>query len=83
MRIKFKASTMPAYKGHDGQGNIVSLEKGDEAVVTDSVGKILLMRYRGNFEIVAESEEASRLVPDADKQVNASKKSKLKLRVKY
>lgn len=78
MIVKLKG---PAYRGADGNGGSLDLKTGDKAEVSDSVGRLLLARYKNQFEEVAVPEEA-RMAPDGDKQVNLAKKPRIKLRVK-
>ena len=76
MRIKFTAKTMPRYAGHDGKGNAIDLTAGDTAEVTDAIGKLLVQRFGGNFEIVVDEKPAH--APESDKALRKTIKTKTK-----
>lgn len=66
MLLKFKASTIPAYKGVDGNGGLVSLQKDDVAEIEDNVAKILLQKYGRDFDVVVQEAKPEHM-PKADK----------------
>jgi hypothetical protein len=75
MRVKFTANQMKEYQGADGLGGSLELKPGDEADVSDTVGKLLLQKYGHTFEVVAARPEHA---PEHDKLYRATAKTKRK-----
>lgn len=76
MLIKFLAKTMPAYAGVDGTGNQIKLTKGETAEVSETVAKLLMQKYGGNFELVFEQKPEH--APKLDKLYRKLPKTKIK-----
>lgn len=68
---------MPSYAGNNGKGGILRLNPGDEANVTDAIGKLLLQRYSNNFEQMPDQEKPAH-APQADKFYRKGSKTKTK-----
>lgn len=76
MLIKFTAKTMRQYAGIDGLGGSVKLSQDDVVEVSDSVAKLLMRTYGGNFEAAMQEKPAH--APKADKFLRKRIKTKIK-----
>jgi hypothetical protein len=75
MRIRFTAAHMREYQGIDGLGGSLKLARGDEAPVSESVGKLLCQKYGKDFVVVeAKAEHA----PTTDKLFRKGARTKTK-----
>jgi hypothetical protein len=68
MTIKFIGATMPIYKGSNGLGQVIELKKGETAEVSEQVGKILLQKYKLNFQAIVEQKDAEEPAKNDKKQ---------------
>lgn len=75
MKLKFTATTMKEYKGHDGNGGELSLCAGDEADVSDATASELIRHYSRDFQEVIEDKEHA---PKENKMAKKSAKFKSK-----
>ena len=74
MRLKFLANRHQEYQGVDGKGGMLSLKKGDECEVSDSVGAKLKQHYFADFEEIKDQEKEF----EADSNKMLSKGAKFK-----
>lgn len=76
MRVKFTAKHMKEYRGVNGLGEHLSMKAGDEAEVSDTVGKLLIQKYGQNFLIILDETPAH--APKADKRLRKTIQTKTK-----